>query len=87
MFWKKKGYKEYYDQGFLDATFEPRESLENLKRQYLKKRTTHQNWILKAKMAGFMAGLEARNKSRLDLLEKANAVAKQQDKNKSDRER
>jgi|GEM_PF-4555048 len=78
MFWKKKGYKEYYDQGFLQATFEPKESLEELKQQYLKKRNANQNWILKAKMAGFMAGLEARNKSRLDLIEKANRVSKQQ---------
>jgi len=84
MFWKKKGYKEYYDQGFLQATFEPYESLEALKQQYLKKRTANQNWILKAKMAGFMAGLEARNKSRLDLIEKANRVSKQQ---KQERER
>ena len=78
---KKKDHKDYYDEAFLLAVFSPKENLEKLKAQYASMRKTTQNHhIMKAKMTGFMAGLEARNRSRLGLLDQASQQSKAQSK-------
>ena len=80
MFGKKKGYKDYYNTGYLKAVFEPKENLAKLKVQYEQIRPTAKNYtILKAKMAGFMAGLEARYKSRLHLLDASKSMSSTRD--------
>ena len=77
LFPKKKEYKDYYDEAYLLAVFAPKTNLEKLKGQYVSmKRTSSNTHIMKAKMSGFMAGLEARNKSRLSLLGKATGLGK-----------
>lgn len=78
LFPKKKEYKDYYNETYLSAVFTPKENLEKLKKQYFSmKRSSNNNQIMKAKMAGFMAGLEARNKSRFSLLKKSVNIGKE----------
>ena len=82
LFPKKKEYKDHYNEAYLLAVFEPKENLEKLKQQYTSmKRNSSNTEVMKAKMAGFMAGLEARNKSRIHQLNKT----KQQDKDDFER--
>ena len=84
LFKNKKEYQDYYNEAFLLATFAPKENLEKLKKQYVSmKNNNSNNKILKAKMSGFMDGLEKRNRSRLSILEKSI----NQDKEREERER
>jgi len=81
LFPKKKEYKDYYDEAYLLAVFAPKTNLDKLKQQYASMRkNSNNNHIMKAKMAGFMAGLEARNKSRIHLLDKAQQKSIDRDK-------
>lgn len=71
MWWQKKDYRYYFNKGFIDAVFSPKENLSALKREYENlKPKAEKYWKLRAKAEGFLAGLEKRNRSRLDLLEK-----------------
>ena len=80
LFPKKKEYKDYYNEAFLLAVFAPKENLEKLTLEYnSKKRSSYNNSILKAKLAGIMAGLEKRNRSRLATLQNSISIDNQRD--------
>ena len=84
LFKNKKEYQDYYNEAFLLATFSPKENLGKLKKKYvsLKKSNTN-NKILKAKMSGFMDGLEKRNRSRLSILEESLNQEKEREERES----
>ena len=68
---KKKDYQDYYNEAYLLAVFSPKENLDRLKQKYQSmKKSAANHKKMKALMSGFMAGLEQRNRSRLETLEK-----------------
>ncbi|QMU63200.1 MAG: hypothetical protein GKR88_02195 [Flavobacteriaceae bacterium] len=80
MWWQKKDYKYYHNKGFVSAVFAPKEKLEALKKRYEKLKLTNKNlWQLRAEMEGFMQGLEKRNRSRLDILDKTKQPSRETD--------
>ena len=81
-FFKRKEYKDYYNEAYLLAVFSPKENLERLEKEYQSMRNNNANTaMMKAKMAGFMAGFEARNKSRIEKLREIQSKNKERDKN------
>jgi hypothetical protein len=84
LFKKKKENQDYYNEAYLLAVFSPKENLEKLKNKYQSMKKSNANHKkMKALMSGFMAGLEQRNRSRLEVLEKM----REKDKKENERER
>jgi hypothetical protein len=84
LFSKKKEYQDYYNEAYLLAVFSPKENLDQLKKKYQSmKKSASNNKKMKALMSGFMAGLEQRNRSRLETLEKMKS--KEQKQNERER--
>lgn len=83
---KRKEYKDYYNEAYLLAVFSPKQNLEKLEKKYQSMRKSSSNHKkMKALMSGFMAGLEQRNRSRLDALQRI--ISKEQKQKQNERER
>ena len=84
LFKKMKENQDYYNEAYLLAVFSPKENLEKLKNKYQSMKKNNANHKkMKALMSGFMAGLEQRNRSRLEVLEKL----KEKEQKQNERER
>ena len=84
LFKKMKENQDYYNEAYLLAVFSPKENLEKLKNKYQSMKKNNANHKkMKALMSGFMAGLEQRNRPRLEVLEKL----KEKEQKQNERER
>lgn len=64
--------KDCYNQGFLEATFKAKKSLQKLEKHYATMKPSPDNYQeLRSRMEGFMDGLEKRKRSRLNILQRA----------------